>query len=290
MRIASISCWREVSDRVIDLEGCEHARVAEMDARGTRRDPRQQHLRRRAPAEFERPVVLDRPPAVEACLVGEHGLIERLAEHARLVIREDRRGLLRLAEHVELHAALCSPLGMCAARTGARSTLARRPRRLCMQRGFVLPLATLSLMALLLPGCGGPIGPLSGGRLSGDVKPAPSDWGFAANVEQAQLETNPVKPRSVNVWIAVKDGALFLSSSMILGPKLPTERGWVRDVEADENVRLRIEGAVYELRARRVLDDAEVAAVRAALETKYELDAGDIDPDREVWVFQLEAR
>jgi len=144
--------------------------------------------------------------------------------------------------------------------------------------------------ALLTLGCGGPVGPFPGGALSGEVKPAPSDWGFVANVKQAQLETNPAVPRSVNIWLGTLDAALYISSSMILGPKIPTEREWVRDVTADERVRMRIEGVVYELRAVRVLDETEAAAARSMLEHKYELEADDMDPEREVWVFRLEAR
>lgn len=145
-------------------------------------------------------------------------------------------------------------------------------------------------LAIALCACGGPVGPFAGGELSGEVKPAPSDWGLVANVKEAQLETNPSAPRSVNVWLATEGGALYISSSLIRGPKLPTEREWVRDVEADERVRMRIESVVYELRAVRVLDEGEAAAARAALETKYELGADDMDAEREVWVFRLEAR
>lgn len=139
-------------------------------------------------------------------------------------------------------------------------------------------------------GCGGPVGPFSGGAFSGESKPAPGDWGFATNVEQVQIETNPAAPHSWNIWIAVKDGTPYISSSMIHGAKVPTERKWVRDVQADERVRLRIEGTAYELRAVRVRDAAEAAAARAVLEAKYELEPDDLDPEREVWVFRLEPR
>ncbi len=142
----------------------------------------------------------------------------------------------------------------------------------------------------LFSGCGGPIGPLSGGALSGEVQPAPSDWGFAMDVEQVQLETNPAAPHSVNTWIGSVDGGLYLPTSMIRGPMLPTEREWVRNVEADDHVRVRIADAVYELRAVRVIDEAEAAAARAALEKKYALDATDMDPEREIWLFRLVPR
>ena len=149
--------------------------------------------------------------------------------------------------------------------------------------------APLCIALLVFAGCG-PLGPFPGRALSGEVKPTPADWSFVANVEQAQLETNPVDPRSTNIWLGSQNGALYISSSMIYGPKLPSERGWVRDVEADERVRLRVDGGLYELRAERVLDEAEAAAARSMLERKYELGPDDLDPEREVWVWRLEPR
>ena len=147
-----------------------------------------------------------------------------------------------------------------------------------------------SIAALfLLLGCG-PVGPFSGGALSGELKPAPADWSFVANVVEAELETNPDEPRSVTLWLGSLNGALYISSSMIRGPMLPTEREWVRDVEKDERVRLRIDEILYELRAVRVLDEGEAAAARAMMEKKYELSADDMDPQREIWFFRLEPR
>ncbi len=146
------------------------------------------------------------------------------------------------------------------------------------------------LFVLALSACGGPVGPISGSALSGAVEPAPADWSFIEDVEQVQLETNPAAPHSVNTWIGTNAGALYVPTSMIRGPKLPTEREWVRNVEADERVRLRIDDAIYELRAVRVIDDTEAATARAALEKKYALDASDMDPEREIWLFRLTPR
>jgi hypothetical protein len=138
--------------------------------------------------------------------------------------------------------------------------------------------------------CGGPVGPIPGGALSGTVKPSPADWAFVANVEQVQLETNPADPHSVNTWIGTSAGALYLPTSMIRGPKLPTEREWVRNIERDDRVRLRIGDDVYELRAERVIDASELTTARAALEKKYDLAAADMDPAREIWLFRLAPR
>lgn len=157
-------------------------------------------------------------------------------------------------------------------------------------KGIELRNRTWLASLVLLLACGGPVGPISGGALSGEVKPAPADWSFVASIEQVQLETNPAEPHSVNTWIGTSGGALYLPTSMVRGPKLPTEREWVRNVEADERVRLRAGDGVYELRAERVVDETEAASARAALEKKYALGAEDMDPEREIWIFRLGPR
>lgn len=141
-----------------------------------------------------------------------------------------------------------------------------------------------------LAGCG-PVGPLSGGRLSGELRQEPvSDWSFSDAHENVQLETNAAEPHSVNTWCAAHAGNLYVPTSMIRGPKSPEGREWVRNVQADPHVRVRIDGALYERRAVRVTDPAEIEAVRAKLEAKYGLDPAERDPEREIWIFRLEPR
>jgi len=142
-------------------------------------------------------------------------------------------------------------------------------------------------LSLALAACG-PLGPLPGGRLSGPAAAAPADWSFTAEHAQVELETNPADPYSVNVWCAALGERLYVPTSMIRGPKQPTEREWVRNAVADPRVRVRIAGQVYERRAVRVSDPAELEAARAALEQKYELDPAERDPEREIWIFRLE--
>lgn len=146
----------------------------------------------------------------------------------------------------------------------------------------------------LLAGLGlacGPIGPIPGGRLSGEVGPSDtSDWSFADGEETAQLETRPDDPRSVNVWFAAVGSRLYVPTSMILGPKRPTERSWVGHVQQSPLVRIRLAGTVYERVARRVTDAAEFDDARAALEAKYEIEPDDRDPEREIWIYRLDPR
>jgi hypothetical protein len=156
------------------------------------------------------------------------------------------------------------------------------------------PFPALPLLVLLLAGavsCGGPLGPFSGGRLSGDEGPAVvADWSFVDGIETAQLETQPSDPHSVNVWCAGLGDRLYVPSSMILGPKVPTERSWVSHVQAAPAVRIRLDDTVYPRTAVRVEDPAEFEAARAALEAKYEIAPEDRDPERQIWIYRLEPR
>jgi hypothetical protein len=149
----------------------------------------------------------------------------------------------------------------------------------------------LALCALFaLAGCG-PLGPLSGGKLGGLLHTqSVASWSFVANEATCQLETNPADPHSVNVWCVGIADRLYVPSSMIRGPKTPSERDWVKNVANDPAVRIRIGGEVYERVALRVREAAEYEAARAALEQKYELDPADRDPEREIWIFRLDAR
>ena len=156
-------------------------------------------------------------------------------------------------------------------------------RAVCLGAWFAAMLAFAS-------GCG-PIGPIAGGALSGPVGPAQvPDWSFADSIETAQLETRPADPHSVNIWFAAIGDRLYVSTSMILGTREPSTRGWVEHVGKDPRVRIRLGQTIFERVARRVEDDAEYAAARQALEAKYEIAAQDRDPERVIWIYRLDPR
>lgn len=136
---------------------------------------------------------------------------------------------------------------------------------LCAQsvRGFVI------LFALLLClGCG-PIGPFSGGRLSGEEQGWPEDWNRIADVTQIQLETGQKDLHSVNLWIVVVDDEAYVATSLLVGTEVPEEREWVRNVKADPRVRIRIDETVYLARLETVTDSSLTARVFDAFHLKY---------------------
>ncbi len=153
-----------------------------------------------------------------------------------------------------------------------------------------MQLSTLALLALCALACG-PVGPFPGGRLGG--APGPDDvrsWEFAEDEDQIQVETRPEDPHSVNTWFVGLGSDLYVPTSMILGPKDPSERSWVAHVLADPEVRIRVGDLVYERIATRVEDPDEYAAARRALEQRYDLDPAERDASREVWIFRMDPR
>ena len=142
--------------------------------------------------------------------------------------------------------------------------------------------------ALLTTACG-PLGPIAGGRLRGEVRSgAVTDWAFAESVETIQVETNPASPHSVNTWIGVVAGHAYIPTSLILGPDDPAEREWVANVVANPAIRVRISGVVFDLKAVKVDDPSERDAVRSAMMAKYDAEP---DPHSDnAWIFRLEER
>ena len=143
-------------------------------------------------------------------------------------------------------------------------------------------LALVALASILLA-CG-PLGPIPGGRLSGEVVSTPvEDWSFASAVETIQLETRPDDPYSVNTWF-VSQGSRF----WVAAGGGETSR-WARNLIADPRVRLRIDGKLYERTAERVSEQAELGAVVVLYQAKYEYERDPKDEGKSV-LFRMDPR
>ncbi len=115
---------------------------------------------------------------------------------------------------------------------------------------------------LLVIGCGGPFLLLPGGKLDGIAAPAPGDWSFSDQVDTVQLETQPEDPYSVNIWAIGLGHFLYVHA----GANRTT---WVEHMEANSDVRIRVEDKLYDLRASRVDGQEEFAQFSDAYEVKY---------------------
>ena len=142
---------------------------------------------------------------------------------------------------------------------------------------------TIPLMLILsVVACSGPFVTIPGGALDGELAPTPSDWAFTDEISTVQIETNPEDPYSVNIAYVVMNGTLYINAG-------DTETRWVQHMAVNPLVRLRLDGSLYELRAERVNDDAEIAAF-GELWTEQSSFLRDPAELGEVWVFRLVAR
>ncbi len=130
-------------------------------------------------------------------------------------------------------------------------------------RGFVF-----LFVLLLCMGCG-PIGPFSGGRLSGQEQGWPEDWNRYSEVKQIQLETGQKDPHSVNLWVVVVDHEAYVATSLLSGAEDPEDREWVRNVAADPRVRILVDGTLYLARLETLTDSSLMASVFDAFYLKY---------------------
>ena len=120
-------------------------------------------------------------------------------------------------------------------------------------------LATVGVLSLA-SACGGPVGPFAGGELSGDVSEPPAQWG--AVPDAIQLEVRPRQPYSVNLWSVALGRNLYIATGR-------EDSAWRDHLNADNNVRARVDGKVYELQAVAVDDHKERERVVDAYMRKY---------------------
>lgn len=151
-------------------------------------------------------------------------------------------------------------------------------------------IAVLTALVALLAACGGPLGPLAGGRLSGPEAAAPAGWAGVDVTEGIALETLTADggAHSVNTWAAIVDGTLYVPTSLILGAENPEERGWVQNVTRDERVRIRAAGTVYPGTMRRTQDAALIERVKATLLARYEEEPS--AHSAQAWVYEVRPR
>jgi hypothetical protein len=111
-------------------------------------------------------------------------------------------------------------------------------------RGLLGLLLLPVLGFIVLFGGFGPIGPVPGGVLWGETHEPESDWSFTDSIKEIQVQTHVgVLPWSVTTWVLSSEGELFLAAGNC-------ERIWTNRVKQDPDIKVRIAGKVYEMRAR----------------------------------------
>ena len=122
---------------------------------------------------------------------------------------------------------------------------------------------------------------LPGGALEGTPAPTPADWSTLTVPDVVELETNPVEPYSVKIWVVPMGDRMYVHAG-------DNHNQWVRHIEQDPAVRLLVGDSIYELTATRVTTDAEFSAFAAAYEARYGTQPRNTNVG-EVYLFRLTA-
>lgn len=145
-----------------------------------------------------------------------------------------------------------------------------------------LQILLLSISLLMLSACEGPFILAAGGELSGTVTETPDSWQLDEDSAVAQLETRPEDPYSINFTYVQLDGRFYVYAGN-------TRTNWVKHIEQNPLVRVRVQEAIYPAVAVRVTSDKELsdfAAVWANLSV-FQRDPMNFE---EVWLYRLEER
>lgn len=136
-----------------------------------------------------------------------------------------------------------------------------------------------SFLVLVAAACNGPFGLLPGGKLEGEPRAVPAAWNIPEKSGQMQLESRPEDPYSVNVNFTVIDGHLYVNAG-------DSETAWVKNIETNSEVRLRIDGILYEVKAVRVTDSDEIAEFgkKWTEQSMFLRDPAQLD---EVWIYRM---
>jgi hypothetical protein len=109
----------------------------------------------------------------------------------------------------------------------------------------------------------GPLAAIPGGILWGEVREPPADWSFTDAIGEIQVQTHvgPL-PWSVTTWVLADRGELFIAAGNC-------DRVWTHRVLDDPDIRLRIDGSIYEMRALPEADRAVGARIAPIVLHKY---------------------
>lgn len=152
-------------------------------------------------------------------------------------------------------------------------------RRLAVASGVVI--AAVAALLVAAPFADGPIGPMPGGALSGELTTGRPPWEAVGDL--VTIEIRPERPWSLNAYAIPHDGELYVPSFFA------ARRRWVAVAMADPRARVRIDGRLDPRRIERVDDPALRAALASALAARHGFDPGGVVAQGTTWFFRLAA-
>lgn len=129
---------------------------------------------------------------------------------------------------------------------------------------------TVLVVALIIVVIAAPIGPMPGIRIGGTPTQAPAAWSATELPDEIQLATydGPL-PYVVTIWIVESGGGLYVVGA--------PESTWVEKATSSPDVRVRINDALYDMRAAR-MPPGRVDVLQAYVD-RYKADYPDIIDD-----------
>jgi len=123
--------------------------------------------------------------------------------------------------------------------------------------------------------------------LSGEVhRQAVEDWSFSSDAKEIFIETATRYgiPHSVTAWCVIVEDDLYVAADDA------DKKSWVANVARDPNVRLKIEGKVYEQKLVPVTDATTIASIDSGFARKYEYEEEEGDDDMTVGYWRVVER
>ncbi len=123
--------------------------------------------------------------------------------------------------------------------------------------------------------------------LSGEVhQQAVEDWSFTSDAYEIFIETVTSYwiPHSVTAWCVTVGNELYVAADDA------DKKSWVANVARDPNVRLKIEGRVYEQKLVPVTDAATIASIDSGFARKYQYEEEETDEDMIVGYWRVVER
>ena len=123
--------------------------------------------------------------------------------------------------------------------------------------------------------------------LSGEVvQQAIEDWSFTSDAKEIFIETTTSYwiPHSVTAWCVTVGDELYVAADDA------DKKSWVANVARDPNVRLKIEGKVYEQKLVPVTDATTIASIDSGFARKYEYEEEEGDDDMTVGYWRVVER
>ena len=123
--------------------------------------------------------------------------------------------------------------------------------------------------------------------LSGEVhQQEVEDWSFTSDADEIFIETVTSYwiPHSVTAWCVTVGNELYVAADDA------DKKSWVANVARDPNVRLKIEGKVYEQKLVTVTDAATIASIDSGFARKYDYEEEEGDDDMTVGYWRVVER